>query len=89
MKNILTPRQLQIIQLMVLGMSDKQILCQLGLKRKSSVSGHILRARDRLGVGTREQLIAQCVAQGLVSVPNMAEPVTNELNVSEEITVSV
>ena len=73
MKQILTPRQLEILQLLVLGKSDKEISCELGLIRQRSVSHHILRARDRMKVKSREELIAQAVALGLVAVPRLPE----------------
>jgi DNA-binding CsgD family transcriptional regulator len=83
MKTDLTPRQHEILQLVVLGFSDKQIACKVGLRRANSVSSHILRARDRLDCKSREELIAQAVARGLVSVPVIV--VENKLNISNPV----
>ena len=68
----LTPRQLEIVQMLVTGMKDKEIRTELGLRNKKSISRHVMRACRRLGLETREQLIAQSVALGFVNVPIMA-----------------
>lgn len=60
----LTERELVIVGLLAEGLSDKDISGRLGV-RTSTVEYHVQRAREKLEVSTRAQLIATVVEQGL------------------------
>ena len=64
----LSPRQLQILQFMVEGKSQKQIAGLLHL-HPDTISDYVRRAKRRLGAQTSYQVIAFCVVYGYVNVP--------------------
>lgn len=66
-KSQLTQRQVQVVQLAVQGLSDKEIARDLGLSYRT-VRDHFTEARRRWGAATRIELIAKAVASGTVSV---------------------
>lgn len=58
MKPRLTPRQLQVVRGMMLGMTDKEVARDLGIS-PHTVHAHVDKIRDRLGItGPRSALVA-------------------------------
>lgn len=66
----LTPRQVEIVQLVVGGRTARQIGGLLGLSTRT-VEGHLHQARQRVGASTVAELVAWAVAVGIVS-PRLA-----------------
>jgi DNA-binding CsgD family transcriptional regulator len=64
-KQILTPRQVAVLQLATYGLSGRQIARHLGISVRT-VHDHFARMRERTGAQSGSQLIAQAVAEGLV-----------------------
>lgn len=60
-----TPRMIQAMQLLAFGMTIDQAALEMGITRKV-VNRHLARAKERLGVVSRAQLIARAVALGLI-----------------------
>lgn len=54
----LTRRQDQVARMVALGLSDREIACELGC-RDATVWKHILKAKRALGVETRSDLIRE------------------------------
>ncbi len=65
----LTPRQLQILQCLAEGKSNRQIVRAIGIS-PSTIRVHIRRAVMRLGARNRTQAVARAVAAGYVVVPD-------------------
>jgi DNA-binding NarL/FixJ family response regulator len=63
---VLTPRQREIIELLVLGMQNKQIARRLGIGVET-VKTHISRILDRLGVSSRTEAVVVALRDGLVA----------------------
>lgn len=63
-KSELTPRQEQIVQLLVEGLSAKEIAARLHLSPRT-IEFHKYQAMDRVGVATTAELIALAVKRGL------------------------
>ncbi len=61
----LTPRQVQIIDLLIAGNSVKQVACRLAVSPRT-VKKHLLAARVSLGAHTRDEMIARAVSMQLV-----------------------
>jgi DNA-binding CsgD family transcriptional regulator len=64
----LTRREKEVLFLLVDGQSMQQISRLLHLKPRT-VTGHVTHLKDRLGVASREQLVARAVAMGLYQPP--------------------
>lgn len=64
----LSPRQKDVLQALAQGLTSGQIAHRLGICQRS-VEYHIAVLRQRLGEGSRPQLVARAVAQGLISPP--------------------
>jgi DNA-binding CsgD family transcriptional regulator len=58
-----TPREAQVVACAVLGHSNKQIAYELGLA-PATVSGHLARAAQKLGVRSRVELVRKIAARG-------------------------
>jgi DNA-binding CsgD family transcriptional regulator len=64
-EQILTPRQVAVLQLATYGLSGRQIARHLGISVRT-VQDHFARMRERTGAQSGSELIAQAVAEGLV-----------------------
>lgn len=62
---ILTPRQVAVLQLATYGLSGRQIARHLGISVRT-VQDHFARMRERTGAQSGSELIAQAVTEGLV-----------------------
>jgi DNA-binding NarL/FixJ family response regulator len=60
----LTPRQVEIVRLLVEGLSAKEIAARLSLSRRT-VEYHKYQAMERLGVGTSAELISLALKRGI------------------------
>jgi DNA-binding CsgD family transcriptional regulator len=60
-----TPRMIQAMQLLAFGLTVDQAALAMGISRKV-VNHHLARAKERLGVISRTQLVARAVALGLI-----------------------
>jgi len=63
----LTPRELQILQLIVSGKSNKEIAAQLGLSA-NTVSVHRANIMDTLGIHKTAELVVYAIRNGLVTI---------------------
>jgi predicted ATPase/DNA-binding CsgD family transcriptional regulator len=61
----LTPRQHEIVQLLVEGLSDKEIAAALGISRHT-VSNHLRTIREKLAVSSRAAAVALALRDGLL-----------------------
>lgn len=68
----LTLREQQVIRLLVLGATDKEIARELGIE-PVTVRTHIGSLRQKLGALNRAQMAARAVALGLVSAVGEAD----------------
>jgi DNA-binding NarL/FixJ family response regulator len=64
----LTPRELQILQKIVDGKSNKEIAAELGLSA-NTVSVHRANIMDALGIHKTAELVVYAIRNGLVNVP--------------------
>lgn len=62
---LLTPRQTEVVQLAVLGLTAKETARQLGIS-KNTVDEYLREARRRAGAATKSQLIGWAVASGMI-----------------------
>jgi DNA-binding NarL/FixJ family response regulator len=65
---MLSPRQQIVLQALAQGLTNRQIARRLGLSPRS-VEYHLAVLRQRLGQGSRPQLVARAVALGLLKTP--------------------
>lgn len=65
-KELLTPRQIEVVRLAVMGLTAKEIARRLCIS-KNTVDEHLSEARRRVGADTKSRLIAWAVATGLAS----------------------
>lgn len=65
---VLTPRQIEILQLIADGESTSQIAQRLHLS-PTTVRNHIARTFAELGVHTRVQAVVAASRQGLIRIP--------------------
>lgn len=63
----LTPRELEILQLIVSGKSNKEIAAQLGLSA-NTVSVHRANIMDTLGIHKTAELVVYAIRHGLVTI---------------------
>jgi DNA-binding NarL/FixJ family response regulator len=64
----LTPRELEILQLIVDGKSNKEIADQLGLSA-NTVAVHRANIMDTLGIHKAAELVVYAIRNGLVNIP--------------------
>jgi DNA-binding NarL/FixJ family response regulator len=64
----LTPRELEILQLIVEGKSNKEIASQLSLSA-NTVAVHRANIMDALGIHKTAELVVYAIRSGLVNVP--------------------
>jgi DNA-binding NarL/FixJ family response regulator len=62
---VLTDRQQQVVQLLVHGLSNKEMALQLRISERT-VKYHLAAVFDRLGVGNRTEAVAAAMQSGLV-----------------------
>lgn len=67
-RNSLTPRELEILQLIVEGKSNKEIADQLGLSA-NTVAVHRANIMDALGIHKTAELVVYAIRNGLVNMP--------------------
>ncbi len=65
-KNILTPREQEVFDLLVLNKSTKEIASFLGISEKT-VRNHISNTIQKLGVKGRTQAVIELVKLGLIN----------------------
>jgi DNA-binding NarL/FixJ family response regulator len=66
--NVLTPREMQILQLIVDGKSNKEIADELQLS-VNTVSVHRANIMDALGIHKTAELVVYAIRNGLVNIP--------------------
>jgi DNA-binding NarL/FixJ family response regulator len=64
----LTPRELEILQLIVDGKSNKEIAAQLDLSA-NTVAVHRANMMDALGIHKTAELVVYAIRNGLVNIP--------------------
>jgi len=64
----LTPRELEILQLIVEGKSNKEIADHLGLSA-NTVAVHRANIMDALGIHKTAELVVYAIRNGLVNIP--------------------
>ena len=62
---LLTPRQVEVVRLAVLGLTAKETARRLGIS-KNTVDEHLCEARRRVGVRTKSRLVGWAVTEGIV-----------------------
>ena len=62
---VLSPRETEVLQLMVTGAANKEIAAQLVIG-ESTVKTHIIRIFDKLGVKSRTEAVAEGARRGIV-----------------------
>ena len=63
----LTPREVQVIELLVEGLSNKMIAAQLGISDQT-VKFHVAAICGKLGAANRTDAVRRAIRQGLVAV---------------------
>lgn len=63
----LTARQIEIIGLAAIDLTDKEIAGRLGISRQS-VKNHLHQARRRLGVHSRTGLVVYALQEGIITL---------------------
>ena len=63
----LTPREIQVIELLVEGLSNKKIAAQLGISDQT-VKFHVAAICGKLGAANRTDAVRRAIRQGLVAV---------------------
>ena len=66
---VITPREKQVLQMLVAGLSNKEIGNPLGIAERT-VKAHIAKMMHKVGVHNRIQLSVQAVARCLVRLPS-------------------
>jgi DNA-binding NarL/FixJ family response regulator len=69
----LTPRQVQVLEAVVLSASEKCAAAQLGIT-VNTVHSHMARIRRRLGVANTAQAVYIATRDGLLEAPSHAQP---------------
>lgn len=62
----LTPRQVQVLQMLAGGMTTRQVALRIGIS-PSTVNVYVKRAADRLGAIGRTHAVALAIAFGLIT----------------------
>ena len=83
--NELTPRQLEVLQLIAEGYSTKQIALELGISAKT-VETHRARLTKRLDIHHVAGLVRYALKAGIVSMHQPALGQADKLNLDEEST---
>ncbi|MDX1659214.1 MAG: response regulator transcription factor [Nitriliruptorales bacterium] len=65
----LTPRELQILQLLADGLSPKEVADELVISPKT-VRNHLSKAYDKLDVSSRSQALVAALSHGLIDLPD-------------------
>jgi DNA-binding NarL/FixJ family response regulator len=65
---LLSPRKAQILELLVVGLSNKEIARQIGISTRTAEK-HLEQLRDELGFHNRQQLALWAISRGLVPLP--------------------
>ena len=65
----LTERELAVLELLALGLHNKQVATRLGISRRT-VERHCDNIYDKLGVGSRTEAVVQAISAKLVSLPD-------------------
>lgn len=65
----LTPRELQILQLLADGLSPKGVADQLVISPKT-VRNHLTKVYEKLGVNSRSQALVEALRHGLIDLPD-------------------
>jgi DNA-binding CsgD family transcriptional regulator len=60
----LSAREAEVVQLLVRGLTNRQIAQRLGIGERS-VDSHLDHVRDRLGLRTRVEIAAWAIAEGV------------------------
>jgi len=68
----LTTREVEVLELLVLGQSDREIADALFISPRTA-QGHVGRIFDKLGVNSRSAAVATALGNGLVSAPRSQE----------------
>ena len=68
-RNLLTPREQQVVALVADGLSNRGVACELGLS-EHTVKKYLFRIFDKVGVSTRVELVLYAVTRG---APRQAE----------------
>jgi DNA-binding NarL/FixJ family response regulator len=68
----LSPRELEVVHLLVDGLSNQEIAERLGLSRRT-VHAHVANAMSRTGSKSRTQLVVYALRQGIVPVGSAEE----------------
>ncbi len=68
MTDALTPRELDVVLLIALGLPDKEIAYQLGIS-PLTVRNHLASCRSKTQTGNRTQLAMRAIAAGLAPAP--------------------
>jgi DNA-binding NarL/FixJ family response regulator len=63
----LTPRELEVVQLLVDGLSNQEIADRLGRSRRT-VHAHVANAMSRTGSKSRTQLVVFALRHGIVAI---------------------
>lgn len=76
----LSKRQKEVMQLLISGLSHKQIAQQMGVG-KDTVEAHVKRIKNKVGVGTTAECVARLVSCGeLIYAPALDNPLKQRPN---------
>ncbi len=62
-----TPRQIEVLSLIANGCTLGQIALTLGISKRT-VEHHVYKAKHRMGMATREQLLLHLALRGMIAV---------------------
>ncbi|MGH2686086.1 MAG: response regulator transcription factor [Actinomycetota bacterium] len=63
--DVLTPRELQVVQLIASGLTGKEVGARLGIG-ESTVETHVEHIRIKLDARSRPHIVARAIAMGLI-----------------------
>lgn len=66
-KDVLTPREIQVLQRLAAGLANKQVASELGVS-EDTVKGHVSSLMEKLGASNRTHAVALGIERGIIAL---------------------
>lgn len=66
-KDVLTPREIQVLQHLAAGLANKQVASELGVS-EDTVKGHVSSVMEKLGASNRTHAVALGIERGIIAL---------------------
>jgi DNA-binding NarL/FixJ family response regulator len=66
-KDVLTPREIQVLQRLAAGLANKQVASELGVS-EDTVKGHVSSVMEKLGASNRTHAVALGIERGIIAL---------------------